>query len=391
MRIRYVIGVILIVILCVRVYTANSPWKFANGDIVKLSIHASGWGRNEEKRWGLVHRNLWIGVPPGMAIEIGQRIKIVGRVDTKVTDGRVWQKMTEYSSFIILDKKKGLFEDLKSKPVRWLPGEAGALSAGILFGESSFMTPQGKADFRSSGLSHVVAASGYNVTVVSGAVMIVLKRLIGRKLAIPFGIVCISLYVLIAGASAAVVRAGIMAGLALLGILLGRKADAWILFAATIWLMLFIRPEWVLDIGFQLSVAATAGLLLGGMPEGVWWKADLKTTTLAQIMTLPLILHYFGSISIWAPVVNMLVLWTVPWIMEIGGVAMILGLVFDQLGMLVSFLAWPLLIYMVFVVKAAASWPGNGLLVGQISWWWVAVYYMAVGSGFWIKSIRRGK
>jgi hypothetical protein len=77
--------------------------------------------------------------------------------------------------------------------------------------------------------------------------------------------------------------------------------------------------------------------------------------------------------------------------MEIGGIAIIVGMVFDQLGMMVSFLAWPLLTYMVFVVKAAASWPGNGLLVGQVSWWWVGVYYLAVSFGFWIKSMRRRK
>jgi len=389
MRTYCVIGIILVLALAVRVYASSRPWKFTDGDIVKLNIQTGRWGEDDTGKLGVVHKGLWLAVPKGSTIRLGQRLRVIGRVEVKVIDNRIWQKIQSYSDIVIFDDKKGLFDDLKFKLVKWLPGDTGPLAAGILFGESRYLTAKGESAFRDSGLSHVVAASGYNVAVVAGTVMALLRRLIGRRWAIPFGIVCITLYVIIAGATAAVVRAGVMASLTLVAMTLGRRTEAiWIL-GITIWLMLFVRPEWTFDIGFQLSVAATIGLLVGGVREPVWWKSDLKTSIIAQIVTLPIILHYFGNISVWAPIVNVLVLWSVPWIMEIAGLAVLAGIVAGQIGMAVSFLAWPLLTYMIFVVETAADWPGNGFRVGFMSWWWIAGYYGVVAFLWWAITRRK--
>lgn len=378
MRKPSVIAGLLVLALSVRVWWATKPWKLADGDVVSLNIKADSFEKDNSGRLGIWHRGLWLATPRGAQIKMGQRVKAVGKVEVEVIEGRVWQKILYYSDFEIFQLKKGLFEDIKSKPLNWLPGDTGALTAGILFGGNDQMSKEGQEAFRSSGLAHIVAASGYNVAVVAGAVMAAASYWLGRRFAIPFGIVCITLYVIMAGGTAAVVRAGIMAGLTLLGMYLGKKSQGMWMLAVTTWLMIFFRPQWLFDIGFQLSVAATIGLLGAGKQENEWWKADLRTSTMAQIMTMPLILHYFGNLSVWAPIVNLTVLWTIPVIMEITGVAVLLGMFWDSAGMGVSFLALPLLQFVIGIVKWSAGWPGNGLKIGLISWWWVAGYYLTV-------------
>jgi competence protein ComEC len=182
----------------------------------------------------------------------------------------------------------------------------------------------------------------------------------------------------LAGMSAAVIRAGVMAILTLVAVFTGRKADAgWTLVTAC-GLMLVWKPEWISDIGFQLSVAATAGLIFINTSPGTSLIGDFKTTIAAQIATLPLILHHFGNLSVVSPVVNGIVLWTVPLVMQITAVASLLGWVWESIGGLVSLAAWPLLKYMTGVVEWAAMWPGANLEVGKIGWGWVGMYYLAV-------------
>jgi competence protein ComEC len=260
----------------------------------------------------------------------------------------------------------------------WLSGDTGPLASGILLGGNDGLSYSAKLAFQRTGLMHVTAASGYNVVVVAGWAMAMGKLLMGRRKAIVFGIGSVILYMYLAGLSSAVVRAGIMAILTLTAAFWGRKTDApWIL-VITALLMLDINPLWISDIGFQLSVAATVGLIfLSGSTSGLL-IGDLKTTMAAQIATLPLLMHHFGSLSLVSPLVNLLVLWTIPVIMQISAIAVAIGLVYRPLGGLAALLAWPLLAYLNGIVKWSAGWPGASITVGNISWVWVGIYYLAV-------------
>lgn len=215
--------------------------------------------------------------------------------------------------------------------------------------------------FRRTGTSHILAASGYNVSVVVGWTMLVLGKWLHRRLAIGLGLASIVVYVFLAGATAAVVRAGIMATAAWLGQLWGREADAFWLLGLAIWAMLMVNPGYLSDIGWQLSVAATLGIL--------WFKpaGDLWTTLAAQVTTLPLILHHFGNLSPIAPVANVLLLWLVPPIMQISALGLVIGPA--------TLLAWPLLKLMTWSVTVLSSLPGASLEIAPISWSWVIGYY----------------
>ncbi len=275
----------------------------------------------------------------------------------------------------------------------WLHGDAGALAAGMLWGGSGELSYQTKEAYRRVGLLHIVAASGYNVTLMTGWILSASLIWLSRRWALGTTIIGVIIYMAIAGWQPSIIRAGIMSILAMLGLILGRERDAkWLLILTGV-VMLVTNPKLIGDIGFQLSFAATWGILmfLNTSPpnplslikergtEGVRsaFVADLKTTLAAQVMTTPLILHHFGNLSVISPLVNAAVLWTVPLIMQITAAGLVIGPI--------NYLAWPLLRLQTWVVGSVASWPISNWEVGKMSWWWVAGYYvlLAICIKYW--------
>jgi len=182
-----------------------------------------------------------------------------------------------------------------------------------------------------------------------------------------------------------------MAVLTLLASFLGRKADAGWTLILTSGLMLCVNPGWIADIGFQLSVAATAGLVWINTVPGKSLLSDFKTTVVAQITTMPLILHHFGSLSVVSPMVNGAVLWAVPPVMQISALASVAGIIWEPAGGILALLAWPLLTFMVRVVEWSASWPGASLSLSRLGWGWVGVYYLVIFLVVKISNKKTGK
>src|SRR3989344_8163866 len=145
--------------------------------------------------------------------------------------------------------------------LRWLPGDTGAIAAGILIGGSEWLSFAARQDLAKVGLLHVVAASGYNVTVVTGWVMAAAIKSVGRRWGIYLAMMGVAGYMWLAGWSASVVRAGVMVILVLTAQAMGRKSEAGWLLGLTAAGMILIKPEYLSDVGWQLSVAATAGVL----------------------------------------------------------------------------------------------------------------------------------
>ena len=246
----------------------------------------------------------------------------------------------------------------------WLHGDAGTLAAGMLWGGSGNLSYQTREAYRRVGLLHIVAASGYNVTLMTGWILSVGLIWLSRRWALGVTIIGVIIYMIIAGMQPSIIRAGIMSILAMVGLILGRERDAKWLLIITGAMMLAWNPKLISDIGFQLSFAATWGL--------VWLapKGDLGTTLAAQAMTTPLILHHFGNLSVISPLVNAALLWTVPLIMQITAVGLVWGPI--------NWLAWPLLRGQLWVVSSVASWPISSWEVGKMSWLWVGVYYVVL-------------
>ncbi|MDQ5952163.1 MAG: competence protein ComEC [Patescibacteria group bacterium] len=242
-----------------------------------------------------------------------------------------------------------------------------ALLAGLLMGDDNF-SDEWKERFLRTGTSHVVAASGSNVSMLAFVLMALLISLgFRRQYAFPIIVVGILGFVFIAGAEAAVTRAGIMGILALSATQLGRKTTPRNLLLLTVAIMLLIEPRLLRDdAGFQLSVLSTVGLVtmskyfsekFAFMPEFLGIREAFATTIAATLATLPITIGNFGALSVISPFVNLLVLPFIPYAMLAGTVAVIVGMLNQAVGALVAGPAWLLLSLMLEIIQAMASLP----------------------------------
>lgn len=205
------------------------------------------------------------------------------------------------------------------------PGDAGGLIAGILVGARGSFSEELVETMRVTGLMHIVAVSGFNMTILINTVLHLTGMLAFRwRVFLASGVLV--LFTLFVGPSGAVVRACLMGIIALIAKLYARPATAFLCLIYAGALMLFFSPlDLLYDIGFQLSFLAVLGLLWGEpalapwcfwIPKGI--RGELQTTLAAILWTLPVSIVYFGNISLIAPLANLLVPPSIPLLM-LGG------------------------------------------------------------------------
>jgi competence protein ComEC len=256
---------------------------------------------------------------------------------------------------------------------RVLPEPEAGLAAGILIGLRDRVDRQVAADFTTAGVSHVVAISGWNIAIVAAAVAAFAGRLGRRRRAIVTAVAIVS-YIVFAGASPSVLRAGAMAGVVLLARESGRSGRAAAALGWAAFLLLFAEPSLVSDAGFQLSTLATAGLVAwatplterldrlarGRLPR--WLTENLAVSLAAQAATLPVILASFGRLALVSPVVNLLVVPLVAPAMAAGLVALVGGALVSVgapsvVGAVAAAPGWVALRLIIAIVELAASVP----------------------------------
>jgi len=254
-----------------------------------------------------------------------------------------------------------------------LPEPEASVLAGILLGVDHGIPKNLEEDFKTTGTTHVLVISGYNIA-------------------------------LLAGILTAIGRAAFMGGLYVLALHYGRQSHALISLMVAATLMTLLDPRALWDVGFQLSFAATLGLILlvSPMQKGLesWLRKGLSETKVrqvvnglndalivtlaAQIMTTPIILYTFSRLSLVSPLTNLLILPPQPMVMICGGIATLLGLVWVPMGQVMGWIAWLVLTYTVRVVEITARipfaafdiqrpsliiiWLYYGLLLGWLAW-----------------------
>lgn len=253
-----------------------------------------------------------------------------------------------------------------------LPEPLAGLAAGILVGLRERVDPTLVREFTASGLTHVVAISGWNIAIVGATCAALTRQISRRRRSLVVGAVIVA-YTVFAGASASVVRAALMAGVALLARESGRRAGASRALALAIVLMLLVDPGAVVDPGFQLSACATAGLLAWASPLGErigrtlpllpgMIRESLAVSLSAQLATLPLVLFDFGRLSLVSPAANLVAAPLIPFVMAAAALALPLGALLE-VGLPPVLLSIPLglaalpLALLVGIARAAASVP----------------------------------
>jgi len=269
-----------------------------------------------------------------------------------------------------------------------------SLLNGILFGSQVKLPKDLTAALRETGTLHIVAVSGQNMSILAGFLGKALGFL-GSKLALVFQAGAIIGYIWLVGGGASVVRSGIMALIALVALATGRQADSGRALVVAAVGMVLIHSDYLTDVGWQLSVLATAGIIwlepliskpLSRFPEIL--VAPLAVSLAAEIFTWPIIVFNFGIFSLVSIPTNILIDWTIPWIMALGAVSLVAGSVWFEVGQALAYLAWVPLTYFVEVVGVMSNIPSASINVASFSLGLMVFYYSLI-SGFIILCLKR--
>ena len=268
-----------------------------------------------------------------------------------------------FYGFLLVIKKKftGIIDTI-------LPEPASSFLSALLVGARRTLPNELIEAFNKTGTSHIIAISGYNISIISIMILNFLSYLfLPRRLTFWIVITCIVLFTLIAGAGASVVRAAIMGCLLVLA---GREGRFYqvvnaIVFAGAV--MLFFNPYLLrYDAGFQLSFLSALGIIyisprlnsfFSGLPDVLSFRTNLSATLSAQIMTLPVIFWEFGRVSLVATLANVLILPAVPLTMLFGFLAGLSGFISLKIAGILILPSWILLSYQIFIVKFLSTLP----------------------------------
>lgn len=339
----------------------------------------------------------------------GDQVQVIGKLRKGLTDSRKSQIWLIYPDVQLIDADQissvssvsgalirlgKLRQNLVQLFEKLLPEPQASLLSGVLLGAKRSVPGDFAEALRRTGTLHVVVASGYNVTVVAGILAAILLRFVSRPWTVPFIILGIGVYTLLAGADPPIVRAAIMGGLAFTAQLVGKHYQGLWALLITFLLMLIVSPASIFDIGFQLSFAATGGILLltplifrptrslfgfisRFMVEG------LSVTLGAQLAVAPLLLVHFKEVSWLSPLVNLLVVGLVPMIMGLGAVLVGVGFFWEGLAQVLALFVWVPLTAFVAIVNWFNRLPVGTIKVESMSWVWVIGFYSVLGWWVW--------
>ena len=225
----------------------------------------------------------------------------------------------QVQDFEVLQRARTPVADLRRRMAQALVQHAGpnngSVLAALVLGSAVVPVPvELREAFRAAGLSHALAASGFHLSVLLGVVLPLGKRLprLGR---LTLAAAAMGLFVLLAGPQPSVLRAVLMGGLALGVVECGYRGRPLGILAASALVLLLARPDWLLDVGFQLSVVATAALVVSARPLELglrrwlpgWLAVATAVPLAASLYTLPLQLLHFGVVPLYAVPANLVV------------------------------------------------------------------------------------
>ena len=262
---------------------------------------------------------LAVGPDPAAPLVAGQRVMVTGtmraspgRVRGDPVAGRVTIANTEVIETVggplytvgnaIRDRVRAVLD---------LSDRAQALVSGFLIGDTSGLTARELDALRRSGLTHFVAVSGSNVALFLAAWWVATAFFgVGPKRRFVLGVIGLGIFVVATRWESSVLRAAFMAATVLGAAATGIAVDTWVAVGVAVGVLLLVSGQLAVDVGFQLSVVATIGIMVGaGMfsdrrPRALW--ATLGAATAAQVAVVPVLLWHFGTVPLMSPIANLI-------------------------------------------------------------------------------------
>lgn len=356
--------------------------------------------------------DILLSVPSYSNIQYGDRLQVAGRLERPENFQTDTGREFDYVGYLAKDDIyfqiwQPTVEELGERRANWLKGSLywlkgfwrqrvnqlivepeASLLAGIVVGARQGLGKSLQRVFRQTGLIHLVVLSGYNVTVVTEGILRGLVFL-APWWRFGFGSLAIFLFAIMTGAGPTVVRASLMAFLALLARQTGRVYGATLALLSVAAAMVFYNPKILLgDVGFQLSFLSTLGLIyfmpmfearLRFVPERFGLRAIVASTLSAQVAVLPWLLFQIGEFSLVALPANLLVVPLIPAVMLLG---FLIGFFwFVPLYFLTPF-SWLVFVLLAYILAAAdffAALPFASFRVTVFPWWVVSLVYIFYG------------
>ncbi len=279
-----------------------------------------------------------------------------------------------------------------------LPWEAGKILPGMVMGDVSMQDSTLRNQFTVTGLSHLSAVSGSNVAVVTGAALVLATACrAGRLTRLLVAVGALVAFVLLVGPEPSVLRAAIMGSVGLVAVASARWTDIIASLSAAIIALMVLSPGMAISYAFVLSVAATAGIVvvlpwwskavLARMPLIPWLPAHERPTQLqamvvrmvlvaiaADLVTIPIIVHMTGKVSLVAVVCNLAVTAVVPVITVLGLMAALLAAIYPPVTMLLAkLIVAPAVPCAAWVLQVARTGSGAPMLATPGGWLWAGI------------------
>lgn len=307
--------------------------------------------------------------------EYGSLLRLTGEIE-KSTSGK---NIVGFPEIELIDINQGsrfkatlykIKNSLVSNIQAVLPPDKSALASGILLGERAEFSDELKTAMQASGTTHIVALSGYNVSIISKIFFGYLLYVFSRRISFYLSLLVIIAFVLMTGAEPSVVRAAFMGAIILLAEQSSRSYSFRNAITITAFVMLVIDPTLlVFDVGFEFSFLALIGLIyiepfirnsiVKFVRDKDKWAEKLKTgswqvglqTFSAQLAVAPVALHVFGYISFSGLIANILILQFIPLTMFLAFLVSITGLVSGGLSLILSWVLGIILGYEIFIIN----------------------------------------
>jgi competence protein ComEC len=276
------------------------------------------------------------------------------------TSGNFFFKMMYSLKLKLIEKTYLLFQDPEA-----------SLFAGILFGVDTGLPKKVQEAFKNTGTAHIIAISGFNISIIVGVLFATCKRIIkNERFSAGIAVLGIIFYTFLVGADSAVVRAALMGSIALFARQVGRRNAGLNALMFVALLMALWNPLVLWDVGFQLSFFATLGIIVYAEPFSNFTanliakfsKGDTSTfakiinenvllTLAAQLTTIPIMAYHFNRISLISFIANPFILPVQPLLMIVGGIAVFTSLFIYPLGQIIAWFAWAFAAYTIRVVE----------------------------------------
>jgi ComEC/Rec2-related protein len=418
-----VIRVFLVFLLFLRIFIYFSTKTVIKvGDIVQIS------GRmTQEAKIGystarmILNDDLLVEVPLKM-VKINfktlkwQRIRVVGKVKPQELRITNYELRIENTKKIILATRIIIFpkdnlrmvlnffdemrDSMKNDFYRFFPRDEAEILSGVLLGDSKNVSRELLDAFYKTGTIHLFAASGMNLIIFCGFITQIFNCLVNKRKALIFSFIGAMFYVFLSGFSASILRAFVMFAFVNLAEISGRRAKGWWSLGVAAGILIFITPNIFFDLGFQLSVLATVGVMISSnfqiqipnfqkrrfqnsrsqdskknlkfeifnlksksenlnmfkiakqereILQNVHWVfekigksiwSNFLVSICCFLMTAPVILLSFGKINLISPLANIFVMWMIEWIMMLGGFLIVINWVMKPLGLLMNILVF---------------------------------------------------